>query len=96
MTRSFVLAAVAILWAGGAVAAEKTVTLAVENMSCATCPYIVKQSLARVRGVSNVDVSFKNKIAVVTFDDAKTDVAALTGATFDMGFPSSLKNGAKQ
>ena len=27
-------------------AAEKTVTLAVENMTCAVCPHIVKGSLA--------------------------------------------------
>ncbi len=39
-------------------AAEKTATLAVENMYCAACPYIVKQSLAAVPGVKDVKVSY--------------------------------------
>ena len=91
MKRSFLIATAALLWSAVAIAAERTVTLTVDNMSCASCPYIVKQSLARVPGVSAVDVSFKNKIAVVTFDDAKADLAALTGATRDMGYPSALK-----
>jgi periplasmic mercuric ion binding protein len=90
--RYFLIAAAAgLLWSAGAMAAEKTVTLAIKNMSCASCPYIVKKSLTRVPGVSKVNVSFKNRIAVVTFDDKKTGIAALTGATADMGFPSSLK-----
>ena len=38
-------------------AAEKTVTLRVNNMSCATCPPVVKKSLGRIDGVSRVEVS---------------------------------------
>ena len=33
-------------------AAEKTITLAVENMYCADCPFIVRKSLEAVQGVS--------------------------------------------
>jgi len=73
-------------------AAEKTVTLALENMFCASCPYIVKKSLTNVSGVTKVNVSFERKTAMVTFDDAKTNTQALTGATFDAGYPSKLKN----
>jgi mercuric ion binding protein len=69
-------------------AAEQTATLAVENMTCASCPYIVRESLLRVDGVSTVAVSFADKTAVVTFDDAVTDAAALTGATAEVGFPA--------
>ena len=74
-----------------ATAAERTVTLQVDNMYCASCPYIVKQSLAAVPGVKGVSVSYRNKTAVVTFDSARTDVAALTDATFEMGYPSEVK-----
>ena len=96
MLRKYFIAAGAavLLWPAGAKAAERTVTLAVGNLFCASCPYIVKRTLARVPGVNSVDVSFKKKIAVVTFDDAKTNVAALTGATSGMGFPSTLKDRA--
>ena len=58
-----------------AAATERTVTLTVDNMSCASCPYIVKQSLAAVPGVKDVSVSFRNKTANVTFDGARTNVA---------------------
>ncbi len=82
--------AMAILAAGDAGAAERTVTLKIDNLFCASCPYIVKQVLADVPGVRNVKVSFKNKTALVTFDDGKASVAALTAATANVGFPSTL------
>jgi len=73
-----------------AFAGERTVMLAVENMTCATCPYIVKQTLAAVPGVIKVDVSFEDRTATVTFDDVETDVPALTAATAGNGYPSRL------
>ena len=73
-----------------ALAAEQRVTLQVDNMFCASCPYIVKQTLASVPGVNSVGVSFKEKTAIVVFDDSQTNVAALTTATADVGFPSRV------
>ncbi len=89
-TIATVLTTVMLAFGAGALAAEKTVTLAVENMTCASCPYIVKQSLTRVEGVTAVDVSLKEKKAVVQYDDAKTNVEALSTATRNHGFPSSV------
>jgi mercuric ion binding protein len=57
-------------------------------MTCATCPYIVKQSLAGVPGVIHAEVSFENKMAAVTFDDTQTNLAVITAATAEAGFPS--------
>ena len=82
--------AVAILINGHALTAQRSVTLAVDGMTCASCPYIVKQTLAGVPGVSDVTVSFKKKTAVVAFDDSKTNTAALTTATTNVGFPSRV------
>lgn len=76
---------------GAAGAASQTVTLAVENMSCAVCPITVKKALNGVAGVSRTDVSFERKEATVTFDDAKTNIEALIKATTHAGFPSQLK-----
>lgn len=73
-------------------AAERTVTLAVRNMYCATCPYTVRASLEAVPGVKNVVVSFPEKTAVVTYDDAEANLDALTTATTNAGYPSALKN----
>ncbi|MGH6943354.1 MAG: mercury resistance system periplasmic binding protein MerP [Geminicoccaceae bacterium] len=77
-----------VLTAAPAFAGERTVTLAVENMTCAACPYIVQRTLAAQPGVIRADVSYESKTAVVTFDDAKADLAALTGATAAIGYPS--------
>jgi periplasmic mercuric ion binding protein len=70
-------------------AAEKTVTLAVRNMTCAACPGTVKASLQRVPGVTNVVVSAEDKTAVVTFDDSKAQVEMLVKATTNAGYPSA-------
>lgn len=80
--------AATILAGAAASAAERTVTLAVDNMYCDACPYLVKQSLANVPGVENVAVSFEKKTATVTYDDQRTTLAALTGATTVAGYPS--------
>ena len=84
-------ALVGLLVSGQALAAERTVRLAVENMDCAACPLIVKQSLARVPGVTKVEVSYARKSASVTFDDAKATVAALIEATTTFGYPSRVQ-----
>lgn len=81
-----------VLAASQAFAAEKTVTLAIQNMYCAACPYTVKASLAAVPGVEHVTVSFKEKTAVVTFDDAKANLSTLTAATTNAGYPSAPKS----
>jgi mercuric ion binding protein len=78
--------------ASTAFANEQTVTLAVKNMDCATCPYTVRVSLRAVSGVKNVVVSMENKTAVVTYDDSKTDLKALTAATTNVGYPSAPKS----
>ena len=81
-----------LLAASSAFANEQTVTLAVKNMDCATCPYTVRASLRAVSGVKNVVVSMESKTAVVTYDDSKTDLGALTAATTNAGYPSAPKS----
>lgn len=82
------LAAAAVASAVPASAAERTVTLAVDNMTCELCPPIVKKSLARVPGVAKTDVSVAQHTATVVFDDQKTTLAALVAATTNAGYPS--------
>jgi periplasmic mercuric ion binding protein len=75
-----------------ALAADKTVTLAVQHMTCALCPRTVEASLQAVPGVSTVVVSFEDRTAIVTFDDSKVEVDALVKATTNAGYPSSPKS----
>lgn len=72
-------------------AATQTVILSVPGMTCAACPITVKKALTKVDGVTKAEVSFENREAIVTFDDAKTNAPALTKATEDAGYPSSVK-----
>jgi len=69
----------------------QTVTLDVQNMTCAVCPITVRKALERVPGVSDAKVDFDKKTAAVSFDPDKANLAALTKATADAGYPSSVR-----
>ena len=69
----------------------KTVTLVVQNMSCEVCPITVKKSLEKVSGVSDVKIDFDKKTATVTYDPDQAQPQALTQATANAGYPSTVK-----
>jgi mercuric ion binding protein len=85
---ALLIGAVALVSEAGA--APRTVSLAVDNMTCASCPIIVGKALRQVPGVEHAAVSLEDKTAKVTFDDAQTSISALTEATTSAGFPSRL------
>jgi len=91
MKMRFVLTLVTALLSMPALAAMQTVTLSVPGMNCAACPITVKLALNKVDSVSQVDVSYPDREAVVSFDDKLTSVEALTHATGGAGYPSTLK-----
>lgn len=91
MKARFALITLLALLSLPALAAMQTVTLSVPGMTCAACPITVKAALNKVEGVSQVDVSYPDREAVVTFDDATTSVEALTQATTNAGYPSTVK-----
>lgn len=72
-------------------AGTQTATLAVANMDCAACPITVRKALEKVPGVGSAKVDFKTRSAVVAFDPAKATPEALTKATADAGYPSTVK-----
>lgn len=78
-----------------AFAAIRTVTLSVPTMTCPVCPITVKKALRAVGGVDKVDVKYAQKKVIVTYDNTKTNVAALTRATTDAGYPSTPSKKAK-
>ncbi|MFL6692218.1 MAG: mercury resistance system periplasmic binding protein MerP [Ramlibacter sp.] len=89
MNKLFALAAAALLaGTAPAYAAPRQVTLTVPTMDCDTCPITIRVALMKVPGVSRAVVSYARRNARVTFDDAKTNVAALTRATEAAGYPS--------
>lgn len=80
-----------MMTASTAFAGERTITFSVDNMTCASCPYIVKSSMEGVLGVAKVAVSFQAKTATVTFDDAKTTSDAIAAASLNAGYPARLR-----
>lgn len=90
--RFFNIAIAGILLAGPAIAGtSQTLTLDVQNMSCATCPITVKKALQRVPGVTDVKIDYERKMATVQLDSDKASVTMLTKATTDAGFPSTAR-----
>jgi mercuric ion binding protein len=96
MNASIILAAVLVAISTPALAAQKTVTLAVPGMTCAACPITVKKALTQVEGVTRAEVDYDKKQAIVIFDDARVSVNQLSRATAEAGYPSSIKGGSGQ
>lgn len=69
--------------------ASRTAILDVPGMNCATCPLTVKLTLSRVDGVREVDVSYKDKRAMVIYDDEITHLDSLIKATTNAGYPAT-------
>ncbi len=85
----------AVVTSAAAQASElKTVTLAIDKMTCNMCPITVKKALRKVDGVTEVSAEYEGDgigWAKVTYDPAKVDVKDLTFATEQAGYPSRLK-----
>lgn len=72
----------------------KTITLAVDGMTCNMCPITVKKALKNVEGVTEVVAKYEGNgdgWARVTYDTEKANVEDLTFATTEAGYPSRLK-----
>ncbi|MGI4843695.1 MAG: heavy-metal-associated domain-containing protein [Janthinobacterium lividum] len=90
--RIYNIAIAGLLLAGSAVAGTtQTLTLDVQNMTCATCPITVKKALQQVPGVSDVKIDYERKTATVRVDPDKASAAMLTKATADAGFLSNAR-----
>ena len=78
-----------------ALAASHTITLNVQNMTCAVCPITVKKALEQVSGVQQVSVDYTSKTATVEFDDTIVTADKLPEATTFAGFPSTVQGNGK-
>ena len=71
-------------------AETQNATLTVENMSCATCPVVVRSALLKLDGVNEVSVSMKDKTVVVIFGNEEVSTQDLIDAVSNSGFPAKL------
>ena len=81
---------VAALSSTTAFAAEQTVKLSVPGMTCASCPFIIKKAISAIKGVTLVEATLDDHSATVTFDDTVASIDAITKATKDVGYESSV------
>jgi mercuric ion binding protein len=74
---------------------SQSVTLDVQNMTCAMCKFTIKKALQGVDGVRKVTVDYDNKTAGVKFDPTKTNKEALIKATTNAGYPATIQQAEK-
>lgn len=70
----------------------QTITMDVDNMTCAVCPITVKKALQDVSGVISAKADLKTHAAQVTFDAEKVKADTLVEAVTFAGYPARLKN----
>ena len=87
-----VLAALSVMAPVVASAAERTATIEVTGLYCASCPYIAAQALSSVPSAKIVDGFYDGNAQmaqfVVTYDDSLATLELLIAATADYGYPS--------
>ncbi len=80
----------AIPAAAQSVAAEQTLTFAVDNMTCALCSVTVKRAMEGVEGVRAVEIDFEARTATVVFDTAATSADTIAAASANAGYPARV------
>jgi copper chaperone CopZ len=66
--------------------ANKTITLAVEGMTCTGCEGTVQENVEKIAGVVSVKASHLDSTAVVSFDSTQTSIAAIGDAVTEAGY----------
>jgi len=66
--------------------ANKTVTLAIEGMTCTGCENTVQDEVTKIAGVTSIKASHLDSTAVVSFDSTKTSIADIGNAISEAGY----------
>ena len=70
---------------------ERDTVLVVDGMSCGSCVRHVSEALARLEGVTQVDVRLAEGAARVQHDPARATVAQMLAALDEEGYPAHEK-----
>ncbi|OHV88220.1 heavy-metal-associated domain-containing protein [Mesorhizobium sp. ORS 3428] len=81
---------VPLLAAVPAVAAQRTATFSVPDMTCSLCPVTVETAIRHLDGIVSVSTNVDAKTATVVFDDSKTSATAIADASTNAGYPAAL------
>lgn len=75
---------------GSAFAEEQTIKLSIPDMSCASCPYMVKSVISNLNGIVSVEATMQDRSATVIYDDEVVNVEMIQEATKGIGYPSTI------
>jgi periplasmic mercuric ion binding protein len=67
------------------------VVINVSTIQCSTCKKNIEDALYRVRGVINVHVSKRDKIAEIDYDSTKTSIIKLENIITSIGYDANDK-----
>ncbi|MBG9565373.1 heavy metal translocating P-type ATPase [Brevibacillus agri] len=70
---------------------ERSATLNIEGMTCASCAIRIEKGLAKMEGVKQANVNYAIERATVTYDPSKVDVTALQAKVNDLGYKVSTE-----
>lgn len=65
---------------------NKTITLAVEGMTCTGCENTVKASVEKIPGIASASASFKDKTVVIAFDSTRAGINDMSTAITSVGY----------
>jgi len=65
---------------------QKVAYVTIKGMSCESCEHHIKKEVAKLKGVSQVDVSYQKGAATVKFDSKKTSIADIKKAVDATGY----------
>ena len=66
--------------------ADQTAFIKIKGMTCEGCEHHVKQEVQKLKGIENVQVSYKNGNATVKYDSKKTSLAEIKKAVDATGY----------
>lgn len=65
---------------------NKTITLAVDGMTCEGCENTVKESVEKLPGIASAKASFKDKLVVIAFDSVLAKVNDISMTITGVGY----------
>jgi mercuric ion transport protein len=65
---------------------QKVAYVTIKGMSCESCEHHIKKEVAKLKGVSAVDVSYQKGAATVKFDSKKTSIDDIKKAVDATGY----------
>lgn len=92
--KKFLLAALLVLSATAASAAERQASIEVAGMTCPSCPYIAARTIEGVDSVKilkgDFDEAAEKVVFLVSYDDAVTTPEAIAAAPAQYGYPTHV------